>query len=44
MEVQESRRPELELSKQSIQKKKQVSVVDGFYNETVQVDAGRQHH
>ena len=44
MEVQESRRLELELSEQSIQKKKRVSVVDGFNNENVQVDASRQHH
>ena len=44
MEVQGSRRSELELSKQLVQKKKRVSVVGGFYNENAQVDAGRQHH
>ena len=44
MEVQGTRRPELELSEQPVQKKKRVSVVGGFYNENAQVDAGRQHH
>ena len=44
MEVQGSRRLELELSEQPIQKKKRVSVVGGFYNENAQVDVSRQHH
>ena len=33
MEVQGTRRPELELSEQPVQKKKRVSVVGGLYNE-----------
>ena len=44
MEVQENRRPVVELSKQSFQKKKQVCAVGGFYSENIQVNVGCQHH
>ena len=44
MEVQENRRPVLELSEQSIQKKKRVCAVGGFYSENIQVNVGCQHH